>query len=107
MIGIKRVTSITFEVDPSLVWGHQVGQRPAQYLAERMTALMDPERPGYVAAFQFEGPRWMPRKGVWSTRWFRFWSEDIQLNEAKLAGRRIAGSAQHKTAGDPAGRRAS
>lgn len=107
MSGIRRVSSITFEIDPVMVWGRRPGFLAEQFTAERVVVLMQRDQPGKVAAFQFEGPRWVKSRGAWSERPARFSSEDLLLNEVKLAARRIVSAAAHKTSGDPAGRRAS
>lgn len=118
MSGIKRCTSMTFEIVPVEVRGETLpsgdrligdgGRRQfGVYVARRVVALVDEGHPERVRAFQFEGHRRLVGTGELSKRTSRFWSSDPQLAEVKMSARRVVGAAGHKLSGDTAGRRAS
>lgn len=83
--------------------GRWAGER---FRAVEIIAVMEAGS-GRVAWFLIGGRR-MLRSRAGLAKWpGRFKSDDPQLSEYKLAARRIASAAQHKAAGDPAGRRPS
>lgn len=82
-------------------------QDPDRFVAREMLAVMKPGTQE-VATIMFWGYRILRRRpGGMAKVPGRFFSDDPTLAERKLAARRIASAAQHKAAGDPAGRRAS
>ena len=100
-----ELTEMVWRIKPVVVAGsgRWAGE---QFLASEVVAVMSPGS-GHVAWFLFGGRRLLrSRDGL--AKWpARFESEDPLVAEHKLAGRRIAAAAHHKSAGDTAGRRAS
>lgn len=88
------------EIAGSRFWGLE------RFRATEIVAQMD-QGTGRVAGFLFSGRRVLRSRPGLAAYPTRFASEDPAVAEYKLAARRIASAAQHKAAGDPAGRRAS